>query len=59
VAKALSPLQFVEKDSIRASVKQKRVIFTVADSTKFDEAKAKDALAAAGFPGAKVIAAPS
>ena len=54
---ALSTLQFVEKDTIKADVKTKRVEFS-ADKTQFDFPKVKAAIAAKGFEEVKLISGP-
>jgi hypothetical protein len=57
VRDALSSLQFVEKTTIKADVKTKRVEFS-ADKTQFDLAKVKAAIAAKGFEEVKLISGP-
>ena len=54
---ALSTLQFVEKDTIKANVQTKRVEFS-ADKTHFDFPKVKAAIAAKGFEEVKLISGP-
>ena len=54
---ALSTLQFVEKDTIKADVQTKRVEFS-ADKTHFDFPKVKAAIAAKGFEEVKLISGP-
>jgi hypothetical protein len=57
VRTALSSLQFVEKDSIKADIKTKKVTFS-ADKSQFDFDKVKAAIAAQGFPDVKLITPP-
>jgi hypothetical protein len=57
VRDALSTLQFVEKDTIKANVQTKRVEFS-ADKTQFDFPKVKAAIAAKGFDEVKLISGP-
>ena len=54
---ALSSLQFVEKETIKADVKTKKVEFS-ADKTQFDFPKVKAAIAAKGFDEVKLLSGP-
>lgn len=57
---ALQALQFVEKDQpITVDIQTKRVTFTVTNGKAFDPEKTKEALKRAGFPDARVLAAPA
>jgi hypothetical protein len=57
VRDALSSLQFVEKETIKADVKTKKVEFS-ADKTQFDFPKVKAAIAAKGFDEVKLLSGP-
>lgn len=54
---ALSSLQFVEKQTIKADVKTKRVEFS-ADKSQFDFDKVKAAISAKGFDEVKLVSGP-
>jgi hypothetical protein len=59
VRKALGSLQFVEKASVTADIKSKRVTFQVKENNQLDMERVKTALKNAGFPEVEVITAPT